>query len=776
MKSDQNFADNNFTVLRLLLALMVVLGHFQLLAGVRYPPWPFNYAAMAVDCFFVASGYLVTSSFDRDSGLSRFYIRRFFRIYPLYIAVVTAQTFVLGALVSGGALANLHSLLRYFVVNAAFANFLQYDVGSHVLRGLVNPSLNPSLWTLKIEFAFYLILPALWWAVRRYGTSVLVAIFVLSALYYGVLNHAGEYRLAKQLPGQLQFFVLGMAVYKFRDRLAIPPWLGLVATLALAAFCTSLLASRPPVIYPFTVGSLVAVAALAAPRLRLTTDISYGVYLLHGPIIQLSLLFGLYQAGRLGLGATVAAVLVLAAIVERVIERPGIAAGRRLSRKFGPPAAPRVTPAASTATARALEPGFSSAAAAPGLTVVVLNDFCHVQGGASKVAVDESLSLTRSGTNVIFLGAVGPVCAELRRSAVAVECLGQSELLDFARHPGVALQALWNFKAARRARAILQALPRDNTIVHVHGYTTALSTSPVRMARRLGFPVVCTLHDFFAACPNGAFFDYLAEKPCLRRPLSRQCVAARCDKRRYAHKLFRVLRSWLQRHAGRFPDAIEDYIALSNQSGALLAPYLPRQARLHHLPNLADVVPQPSVAAAKSRAILYIGRLDIEKGVRLLAEVSHRLGIAIVFVGDGPLRPELEAIPGVSVTGWLGRDEVRRHLDQARCLVFPSLWYETYGLTVSEAAARGIPAIVSDISAAAERVRDGVTGWRFRSGDAGDLARCLRLIEDDAVVAAAGDAAYRAFWSDAETPDVHAKKLMGIYDITLRRRTAACAA
>ena len=104
-------------------------------------------------------------------------------------------------------------------------------------------------------------------------------------------------------------------------------------------------------------------------------------------------------------------------------------------------------------------------------------------------------------------------------------------------------------------------------------------------------------------------------------------------------------------------------------------------------------------------------RLDREKGVQLLAEVAKELAIPITYVGDGPLRAEIEAMPGATVTGWVARDQVYRHLSTARCLVFPSLWYETYGLTVAEAAAYGVPAIVSDISAAAERVEDGVTGW-----------------------------------------------------------------
>lgn len=408
-------------------------------------------------------------------------------------------------------------------------------------------------------------------------------------------------------------------------------------------------------------------------------------------------------------------------------------------------------------------------------TVVVLNDFCYVQGGASKVAIDEAVALARAGVEVIFFGAVGPPAAELRDAPLRIECLDQRELLDVGRHPAVMLQGLWNGTAGRRAKEVFAQLPRDRTIVHLHGYTKALTTSPVRQAVRLGLPVICTLHDFFAACPNGAFFDYPAMTPCHRHALSPGCVVARCDKRRYAHKLYRVVRSAVQRRLGDFPDRVRDYVALSERSAAILAPYLPREARFHRLPNMTGIPQGPAAAVERNRQILYVGRLDLEKGVRLLAEIIVRLGLECVFVGDGPLRDELAAMPGITVTGWVPHETVRQYLARARCVVFPSLWYETFGLVTAEAAASGVPAIVSDTCAAAERIEDGVTGWRFRSGDAGDLARCLGLIADDGLVRKVGAAAYRAHWAADATPEAHTRRLIGIYREILRDRSAESA-
>lgn len=402
-------------------------------------------------------------------------------------------------------------------------------------------------------------------------------------------------------------------------------------------------------------------------------------------------------------------------------------------------------------------------------TILVLNDFAYVQGGASKVAIDEAVGLAAAGFRVIFFGPVGPPAEALCTASLEVICLDQSELQDFRKNPAVAFQGLWNVAAYRRLGDLLATLDPARTVVHLHGYTKALTTSPVRMASDRGFRIVCTLHDFFATCPNGALFNYATEMPCPLRPLSLRCVAMSCDKRRYVHKLYRVVRSVVQRRLGHFPAAVHDFITLSRNSAALLRPFLPDDARLYPLDNIIDVAAAPAVPVARNGKIVAVGRLEAEKGVALLLRAAQEAGTGITFIGDGPLRPLVEATPGCSVTGWLSSEAVLAALDAARCVVFPSLWYETFGLVVSEAAARGVPAIVSDVTAAAERVIDGETGWIFRSGDAGDLGRCLVETRDDDRIARFGDAAYARYWAAPGSSARHVTQLAGIYQEVLAR-------
>ena len=200
----------------------------------------------------------------------------------------------------------------------------------------------------------------------------------------------------------------------------------------------------------------------------------------------------------------------------------------------------------------------------------------------------------------------------------------------------------------------------------------------------------------------------------------------------------------------------------------MLKPYLPEGAKFHFIGNPIQVRREPPIEVVRNQHAVCVGRLESEKGVHLLVDAARITGTKVTFIGDGALRSYAESLDGARVTGWLQRDHVMQELESARCLVFPSSWYETYGLVVDEAAARGIPSIVSDVSAAAERVADGITGWHFRSGDKNDLARCLRSIEDDEALKKIGAEAYKQYWEHPHSPTQHAAELLRVYRDLLR--------
>ena len=324
---------NNFTPLRLALALLVVFGHFKLLSGTQQPGVPFNFADAAVYAFFVVSGFLIAGSYERSATLRGYLFRRGFRLYPMYACVVLAQAALLAVVACerNGIAATVEPALRYVGVNLLFANFLQYDV-SGVLDNLRVPGLNPSLWTLKIEIGFYFVAPLICEAKRRWGWPVLLLLFLVSAAYAVVLGHAGALRLAKQLPGQLQFFVVGMALHYYGAHWRPGMSAALVVTAGFLLLWTYV-PQPPPLLLPLLVGAFVAAVALWLPPLGLGLDISYSVYLLHGPVLQTLLWQHWFVDSPWMLASVVAGVMSVSLVTERLVERPGTALGRRLSKR-----------------------------------------------------------------------------------------------------------------------------------------------------------------------------------------------------------------------------------------------------------------------------------------------------------------------------------------------------------------------------------------------------------------------------------------------------------
>lgn len=398
------------------------------------------------------------------------------------------------------------------------------------------------------------------------------------------------------------------------------------------------------------------------------------------------------------------------------------------------------------------------------LNVVVVSDFAHIEGGNSAVALSSAVGLAEIGHRVTLFSAVPPVEPAVQGSGIRIVCTGQYAIGKDPQRVRALIQGIWNRRAARSMVDTLQGLDPHNTVVHVHGWSKSLSSSVIRAALSRKFRVVCTLHDYFSACPNGSFFNYPKNQVCKLRPLSGACVASQCDRRHYGHKLWRVARQIIQNGFGGMPRNIGHFIVVSEFSGQILNPFLPPGAQVYHVPNPVQATCTAPVDAKSNVAYVMVGRIAQEKGPVLFAEAAQILGCQAVFVGDGEMRADvLQICPSARVTGWLSRDDVLKQLREARVLVFPSLWYETDGLAVLEAAAMGIPVIVSDGTAARTSVIDGVTGLWFKAGDKEDLASKMAAMRDHERIACMGLAACAHYWENPRTLDRHVRDLETIY-------------
>jgi glycosyltransferase involved in cell wall biosynthesis len=405
------------------------------------------------------------------------------------------------------------------------------------------------------------------------------------------------------------------------------------------------------------------------------------------------------------------------------------------------------------------------------VNVVIINDNAQVNGGAAKVAIMEAAGLAERGHQIFFVSAVPPIDADLLRPNIRVLCSEQFDLLANPNRLQAFVQGWWNIKASQLTRNLLAQLDRRETIVHLHVWSRALSSSVVRAAIDANLKPVCTLHDFMLACPTGTFFLHPQQEICHLRPMGFACMSTNCDTRSYPQKLWRVGRQVIQEKFGCLPTGLTDFIAHSRLARQIMEPYLPSGNTVHQITSYIESSRQQPANAGENDTFVYLGRLVREKGVCALARCAAAERFPLTFVGSGPLEGALRAIyPDAVFTGWMDHAASMQYLRTARALIFPSLWYETFGLVVLEAAANGIPSIVPDTSAARELVIDGVTGLHFRRGDEDDLRSKMRQLQDPQFATKLGRAAYDSFWS-SEYPsrEAHISSLETIYQTIMQR-------
>lgn len=325
---------NNFDLLRFTFAFMVFLVHAHVLSQrpelAALSRW--LSAELAVESFFVVSGYLVFMSFENSASTADYLEKRARRIYPAYFAVVVAAAAAgialtqlpLGAYLSSGT-------VRYLVANLAFLNFLAPELPG-VFQSNPVTAVNGALWTLKIEVMFYLCVPVIAALGARLGRGgVLAAIYVASVCYAIMFELLARetgrelyLQLGRQLPGQLAYFVAGAWGYYFLERVR-----GRWAILAPAASLALLLPLPRPValaLDPAALGILVIYLAMGFQWLGnfgRHGDLSYGIYIIHFPILQTLVSLGAFDAAPYGALALAAALVLGGAYASwHLIEKP----------------------------------------------------------------------------------------------------------------------------------------------------------------------------------------------------------------------------------------------------------------------------------------------------------------------------------------------------------------------------------------------------------------------------------------------------------------------
>jgi|GEM_PF-2633990 len=340
--------------IRQIAAFIVLTQHFLVIFEVNTPFWLrtgiFD-AKAAVTLFFVLSGFVLALSIRREPvslrGYLTFGVRRVLRLYPIYIAATLVSFVVLVWVKTHGGFSRPLALPAVFLDgegNETRQWLLQFTL---VMPGMRSDFANPPVWTLMTEAKVAVIFPFLAWAVLRLSplaACLLTALLVIGSDWadrhiIGTVALLGQFAL-----GTLIARMPGGSLESFKRQHWLL-WLAISVTLYSAMSFRDLTANIWIAYYLCAFGSAGLIIAtlrwnwlntsLTALQRHLRVDLSYGLYILHFPImIWLRKLSG-ETATALSVSllfiASLFCTIILSVILMYLVERPAITLGKCLT-------------------------------------------------------------------------------------------------------------------------------------------------------------------------------------------------------------------------------------------------------------------------------------------------------------------------------------------------------------------------------------------------------------------------------------------------------------
>lgn len=326
---------NNFNLLRLIFAILVIFSHsFELIEGNRNNEiltkifHTISFGDLSVDGFFLLSGYLIVKSWNTNSNIWQFLKKRILRIYPGFIAASLVCAFIVGPLGSESNQYYLHFEISGFLKNLLLLNrpFIP-----SVFLGQPYSEVNGSMWSIFPEFRCYLavmVLGVLGLIQKRNLWLVFTIIFYL-LLIIQKLCYKFDYNIFffsyKFLYLNLNtFFLTGGCFYLYRNRIQFDK---IAASIAFIVLLIGTFSRFGADLVLGTAGGYLLFYFALKPTHTLVKfnkipDLSYGVYLYGWPVQKLLLWFFPIFSPYILFFISVFGCLILGALSWYAIEKP----------------------------------------------------------------------------------------------------------------------------------------------------------------------------------------------------------------------------------------------------------------------------------------------------------------------------------------------------------------------------------------------------------------------------------------------------------------------
>lgn len=343
---------NSFDAIRYFLATSLICVHFFHICGIEQPWWVIS-GNLRVKGFFVITGFLVLYSIIKRNNLASYAKKRFLRIFPAYAACIVLA-WIAGMFLSDLSIAEFLTnpeSWKYLFSNLLMLNFLCPDLPGLFSDNLNTTAVNGSLWSMKVEVAFYVFVPIFVWLMKKKGKAIpAVVIYLLTLLSDFFCQYMAEvtgsntwHMISLQFFGRIMYFIAGAIILLWFDKIERHRYLLFFLSVAqllvyhnadiiesfLGSNCETMLDLELRIFEPIAFAFVLIFAAYHLyifNFLRKYDNISYGMYLYHWPVIQIVISLGIIKHSIFEAFAIAFILIMLLAIGSwYLIEKPCIA-------------------------------------------------------------------------------------------------------------------------------------------------------------------------------------------------------------------------------------------------------------------------------------------------------------------------------------------------------------------------------------------------------------------------------------------------------------------
>ncbi|WP_162238719.1 glycosyltransferase [Pedobacter sp. Leaf194] len=279
----------------------------------------------------------------------------------------------------------------------------------------------------------------------------------------------------------------------------------------------------------------------------------------------------------------------------------------------------------------------------------------------------------------------------------------------------------------------------DIQLAHLNLIHHYITPSIIKILRQKKIPIIWTLHDYTAICPQSTFISNDSICESCKGGRFYNAVLKKCKKNSLLPSIVAATENYIHHIRGYYKDV--DYFIcpsfFSYQKYKEFNFFNEKLYQLYH-PYNTGKLPKLQSAASEEKFILFVGRLEKIKGVHTLLKAMQTLpDIALKIIGDGTQEHELKQfanqnkLTNVAFLGKRNKSEVLDFIQRSAFLICPSEWYEVLGFTIVEAMLLGKPVIGSNLGAIPETVVDSETGLLFSAGNEDELSKKIEVLYND---------------------------------------------